>query len=82
MNDERADRPASSVVLTKVRGGQRTWRVSVVARDDTAESVREAVAFARQIDADLDAAYARFDPPPSRQGRRAPDHEPEGGDAA
>jgi hypothetical protein len=49
--------PRSSVRVSRVRGGERTWQITVAAGDETAEALRAAVALARELDDELTRVY-------------------------
>jgi hypothetical protein len=57
----------SSVRLSRIRGGERTWQIVVSAADDTIEGLRAASELARELDDDLAAIYD--------DGRREPSNE-------
>jgi hypothetical protein len=49
--------PRSSVTVSKLRDGQHTWKLTVVATASDGAALRAAVTLAREIDGELTLAY-------------------------
>ena len=54
--------PRSSVRVSRIRGGERTWAIVVIAQGDTEDDVRESLRIATQLDSDLAARYSQEQP--------------------